>query len=176
MVLSCSRRSSKHGLARLGGISVLVALLGLILTTGCHGPRQQLTVWKEVAGHSVQDRPIDCEVLELTDDGDEDSLTVMIIGTIHGSEPAGEPLVYRLSGYLKANQELLEDRRIVLLPLTNPDGRAINQRHNVNGIDLNRNFQPPTSRSPTSTDACRCPSRKAGRLKRQWINTSPTAS
>ncbi len=143
MLLSHSQSRSKHGLVRSTGIIAVVALSGLILTTGCHGPRQQLNVWKEVAGHSVQDRPINCEVMELTDDGDEDRITVMIIGTIHGSEPAGEPLVYRLSGYLKANQELLEGRRVILLPLTNPDGRAINQRHNVNGIDLNRNFPAP---------------------------------
>ncbi len=143
MVLIGSENNSKRRFVSIAEITAVVTLLTLVLTTGCHGPRQELTIWNEVSGISVQDRPIDCQVLELTGTGNEDNLTVMIIGTIHGSEPAGEPLVHKLSEHLLLNKEMLADRRVVLIPLANPDGRAINKRHNVNGIDLNRNFPAP---------------------------------
>jgi protein MpaA len=86
------------------------------------------------AGLSVQNRPIDGLVL-----GNGDDVT-FILATIHGDEPAGTPLVHKLSDYLVQNRYLLENRKVVLLPLANPDGFAANTRYNVRGVDLNRNF------------------------------------
>ncbi len=67
-------------------------------------------------------------------------VVVLIMATIHGNEPAGTPLVRRLADHLTRYPELIDDRRVVLLPVANPDGMARGTRYNANGVDLNRNF------------------------------------
>ncbi|MFH2001028.1 MAG: DUF2817 domain-containing protein [Planctomycetota bacterium] len=66
--------------------------------------------------------------------------TVMILGGIHGNEPAGTLLVERLAPYLDVNPFLIQNKRVILAPALNTYGLAGNQRTNANGIDLNRNF------------------------------------
>lgn len=63
-----------------------------------------------------------------------------ILATIHGNEPAGTPLVRRLTRHLDQNREVLTGRTVVLLPVANPDGLANGTRFNVHNVDLNRNF------------------------------------
>ncbi len=94
----------------------------------------KLPVRHQIVGRSVQGRPIMCQVFGEGPD------VVLIMGTIHGDEPAGTPLVRCLSGYLKENPYLLDGRMVVLMPLTNPDGRVLGTRENARGVDLNRNF------------------------------------
>lgn len=67
--------------------------------------------------------------------------TTLIIATIHGNEDAGTPLVRRLSRHLQKNTVLLEGRKVVIIPVLNPDGRAARVRYNARGVDLNRNFE-----------------------------------
>ena len=88
----------------------------------------------ETIGLSVQGRPIQCETVGA---GEE---SILVIATIHGDEPAGTPLVRRLATELVLEPELLGGRRIVMVPLTNPDGMALGTRRNARGVDLNRNF------------------------------------
>jgi protein MpaA len=90
-----------------------------------------------IAGHSVENRPIECLSIGK---GEE---TVLILASIHGNEPAGTPLLWRLAEHLRENPQLARDRRIVLVPEVNPDGLHHRTRCNVRGVDLNRNF--PTS-------------------------------
>ncbi len=100
-------------------------------------PRPSPTAVKEArfeVGRSVEGRPIECIVLG---DGAED---VLIIASIHGNEPAGTPLVHKLIDHIKKNPIIAEGRRIVIMPIANPDGYAKGLRHNVNNVDLNRNF------------------------------------
>jgi protein MpaA len=85
-------------------------------------------------GRSVEGRPIECVVIGHGPD------TVHIIASIHGDEPAGTPLVEKLITHLDGAPELAEGRRIVVVPNANPDGMAAGLRHNVRGVDLNRNF------------------------------------
>ena len=92
-------------------------------------PRQRLM------GRSVQGRPI---MIQSVGQGND---TTFIMATIHGNEPAGTPLLNALVDYLRDNPQLLEGRRVVLLPSANPDGQAKNTRENARGIDLNRNFE-----------------------------------
>lgn len=89
---------------------------------------------KFVAGKSVGGRPIHCEVFG---DGPD---VLMIIATIHGNEAAGTPLVTAFEEWLAANPEELEGRRVVIIPVANPDGFAADERFNSRGVDLNRNF------------------------------------
>jgi protein MpaA len=88
-----------------------------------------------VVGRSVKGRPI---VAHILGDGDD---TVLIMAVIHGDEASGAPLVEKLADYLNSHQNLLENRRAVLIPITNPDGMALSCRENTHGIDLNRNFE-----------------------------------
>jgi protein MpaA len=41
----------------------------------------------------------------------------------------------------------LGDKRVVLIPISNPDGYERKMRHNANGVDLNRNFPAENYRS-----------------------------
>lgn len=85
-------------------------------------------------GRSVEGRPIECEIFG---DGPE---VVLIIASIHGDEPAGTPLVRELSAYLREKPGVVAGRRVIIVPAANPDGLRKNLRHNVRGVDLNRNF------------------------------------
>jgi len=142
-----TRLSTRHALS-------LIFLLAPILFGGC----SLITVnvihdedgWRTgnplirstVAGHSVEGRPIECRVLGRGLD------TALILASIHGDETAGTPLLRRLERHLLRRPQLLDGRRIVLVPVANPDGVAHRRRYNVRGVDLNRNFAAP-NRSDT---------------------------
>ena len=104
------------------------------IVTGPKSLPYELVVQRRIVGRSVEHWPIECLVL-----GEGKDVT-FILAAIHGSEKAGIPLVRRLGRYLQQHPQLLERRRVVLLPIANPDGVARNRRYNANGVDLNRNF------------------------------------
>jgi len=87
-----------------------------------------------IAGRSVQNRPLGAIVLG---DGPE---VILMLASIHGSEPAGTPLLYELATFLRHHPRYLDRRRVVLLLEANPDGLAQGTRTNARGVDLNRNF------------------------------------
>ena len=60
---------------------------------------------------------------------------ILVVGVIHGNENAGLAIVQDLRTVaLPPNIDLW------LMDAMNPDGLANNDRHNGNGVDLNRNF------------------------------------
>ena len=85
-------------------------------------------------GASVNGRPI---VTWTLGTGPE---VVLILASIHGSEPAGTPLLGRLQREVIADLGLLAGRTLCLVPIANPDGYVAGKRHNLHGVDLNRNF------------------------------------
>jgi len=87
-----------------------------------------------VAGKSVGGKPIHCQIYG---DGAD---VMMVIATIHGNEAAGTPLVGAFGEWLAEHPEELKGRRVVIVPVANPDGMAANERFNSRGVDLNRNF------------------------------------
>ncbi|MEM9660653.1 MAG: DUF2817 domain-containing protein, partial [Planctomycetota bacterium] len=87
-----------------------------------------------IAGRSVGGRPIHCQEFG---DGDD---VLMVVATIHGDEAAGTPLVAAFADWLRANPQELVGRRVVIVPVANPDGMAANRRYNLRDVDLNRNF------------------------------------
>jgi len=91
-------------------------------------------ILRSIAGESIEKRPITYTVLGQGPD------VIFILAAIHGNENAGTPIVNRLERYLQQNPELLKGRKVLLLPVANPDGVARNNRYNARGIDLNRNF------------------------------------
>ena len=80
-----------------------------------------------VVGHSVQHRPI--ELVHVAGTGPR----VLVVGCIHGNEPAGIAVVQALE-HASTNADLW------LVPVLNPDGLAAATRGNAHGVDLNRNF------------------------------------
>jgi murein peptide amidase A len=85
----------------------------------------------ETIGHSVQDRPIRA----LRVGSPRARVKLLVVGQVHGNEPAGKAVVARL-GSLRPPR----GTAIWLVEDANPDGTAAGSRHNANGVDLNRNF------------------------------------
>jgi hypothetical protein len=70
-----------------------------------------------------------------------------MMGNIHGNEkPAAEVTLEFAYDVLQNSAtnpkvaQLLDRVRLIVLPVTNPDGHALNQRYSSTGIDLNRNY------------------------------------
>jgi hypothetical protein len=66
--------------------------------------------------------------------------TVLLIGGVHGDEPAGVNIAYKLISDMKSTPSSHLTQRIVIMPLVNPDGFAAGTRQNAHHIDINRNF------------------------------------
>lgn len=73
--------------------------------------------------------------LEVIRRGDPNGARVLAIGCIHGDEDAGVDIIRTLR-----TLDVPEGVELWLVPTMNPDGTALDQRHNANGVDLNRNF------------------------------------
>lgn len=131
-----TRRQRSGGFLRA---SWLVPTCALILSA-CAAPKEKRAgrapFWprREVLGHSVQAEPI---VAHTFGDG---PVTMLLFGVIHGNEPAGRTLLERFMEHVRAHPELCAGRRLVIVPVVNPDGYRTGSRHNANGVDLNRNF------------------------------------
>ncbi len=117
---------------------IIVMFVGGLFLTGCAGPLQVFQTKPPLscytAGKSVQNRPIKYYVVGTGSDA------ILFIAAIHGNEPAGTPLLYKMADYLREHPGFLEGRKVVLVPVVNPDGVALNTRFNANGVDINRNF------------------------------------
>jgi protein MpaA len=150
-------RKTRFGVAWGQGHAAVLATIALAFSAGCRSPDERLRTEagpdtasgrleprRVLLGSSVEGRPV--EGLEFGQ-GDD---VVLIMATIHGSETAGTPLVRRLGDYLTERPALLEGRRVLLIPVANPDGMALGVRHNARGVDLNRNFPASNYRSAAS--------------------------
>jgi hypothetical protein len=84
-----------------------------------------------VIGHSARGRPI----IALRVGDPRARVKLLVVGAIHGNEPAGKAVVARLRRLRPPRGTALW-----LVEDANPDGAAANTRHNANGVDLNRNF------------------------------------
>jgi hypothetical protein len=82
-------------------------------------------------GHSVEGRPIVAERIGPANA----KVEVLVVGSIHGNEPAGKAVIARLR-----RTHPPRGTALWLIEDANPDGAAANTRHNANGVDLNRNF------------------------------------
>jgi protein MpaA len=83
-----------------------------------------------VIGHSSQGREIRAERVG----GADAPVNVLVVGDVHGNEPAGEAIVARL------RSARVDGVAFWLVRTGNPDGRAAGTRQNARGVDLNRNF------------------------------------
>ncbi len=91
-----------------------------------------------IAGRSNEGQPIDCFVLG---DLSTSDTRILLIASIHGSEPAGTPLLEKLIEQLKCGSVAIPPTTaILIMPNVNPDGVLHGIRRNMRGVDLNRNF------------------------------------
>ncbi len=98
-----------------------------------------------VFGRSVRGRP-----LTAIEAGNPDApRTALVVGQIHGDEPAGRKVVE----LLRHRRHGLGDLALWTVKTVNPDGNRLDTRQNAHAVDLNRNFsyrwapvEPPGSR------------------------------
>ena len=103
-----------------------------------------------VAATSTEVRPIEVVVMGHGRD------VTLVIGAIHGDEPGGDALAEGLIRHLEEHPALLDGRRVVLVPIANPDGVIRSTRHNARGVDLNRDFPAANQRregAPTQPES-----------------------
>ncbi|KAL3133674.1 hypothetical protein ABBQ32_008176 [Trebouxia sp. C0010 RCD-2024] len=72
------------------------------------------------------------------------------VGNMHGDEPASRQLLLGLAEWLcqyhttdSRAAEIVNGMHLYLVPTVNPDGFDLRQRHNVEDVDLNRDFPDP---------------------------------
>ena len=68
---------------------------------------------------------------------------VVILGSIHGNEPAGSHAIIKLNQLIKQKKIILKRGNLVLLPFFNSCGNTLNLRNFPslsNSVDLNRSF------------------------------------
>jgi protein MpaA len=83
-----------------------------------------------VIGHSVRGRPI-----VAYERGDRSAPATLVVGVIHGTEPAGLAVIAQLR-----RMPLPPHVHLWLVPTVNPDGLATGTRGNAHSVDLNRNW------------------------------------
>jgi murein peptide amidase A len=106
---------------------VLLALIAAALAAGIAAAQPE---GKVVVGHSVRGRTI-----VAYERGDPSAPVTLVVGVIHGSEPAGLAVIRRLR-----RMPLPPYVHLWLVPTVNPDGLASGRRQNAHGVDLNRNW------------------------------------
>ena len=89
-----------------------------------------------IAGEQILfGRSVNGEPLVYIRRGDSKGARILVIGSIHGDEDDGIPIVDHLRRI-----EIPEGIELWLIPSPNPDGNVAQTRQNANGVDLNRNF------------------------------------
>jgi protein MpaA len=121
----------------IAGAVVAIALVGCgsaphLLPTTTVGPKLTTPVKQTLTiGYSVRHRPIHAVVI-----GDPRSpARMLVVGCIHGNEPAGIAITRRLIATSRQPGVALW-----VVPVLNPDGLASHTRVNADLVDLNRNF------------------------------------
>jgi len=85
-------------------------------------------------GRSVSGTPMTVEIFG------EGPHPILILGGIHGNEPASAAVASRLATILREDPTAVRGTTVAILIAANPDGLARTVRSNSNGVDLNRNF------------------------------------
>jgi protein MpaA len=100
---------------------------------------------RKVLAYSVQSRPIEGIFF-----GPESPITLdtLFIGVFHGDEGISAELLNALVVLWEQGKAVeapldFENRPVLVVPVLNPDGLAVETRVNANRVDLNRNYPTP---------------------------------
>ena len=130
---------SRDGFGVLLG-SVILSVVLFLLFQVQRG--EALPTWERMEiGQSLEGLPIHCLERGPGPGG------ILFIASIHGSEGAGTPLMQAFAEHLRRQPTLARDRRILIVPVANPDGYGLKGRRNRNGVDLNRDFPADNRRN-----------------------------
>src|SRR4051794_31196100 len=132
VVLRHARRLGQHErvpVPRAVLVGALLAALAGATPAPAHAAAEHSV--RSVIGTSVQGRPI--VAWHRWHDGA--ARTLLVVGNLHGDEPAGLRVVRRLR-----RAPLPADVDLWVVPTGNPDGTAAGRRTNAHSVDLNRNF------------------------------------
>jgi N-acetylmuramoyl-L-alanine amidase len=111
-----------------------VALAGLAAASVASTPTPAVTAAAErsvALGRSAEDRPLNAQLVG----SPRARVKLLVVGSVHGNEPAGKAVVARLRRATPPRGTALW-----LVADANPDGSAAGTRQNARGVDLNRNF------------------------------------
>jgi protein MpaA len=105
-----------------------------------HSPIHSRSFGRSVHGRPLvafcnSDRVADSILQGPPADWEAETQPTLILGGIHGNEPA---TVHLLQEFLEPHLGALRVP-VVVVPLCNPDGHALDSRYNARGVDLNRN-------------------------------------
>jgi murein peptide amidase A len=121
---------------------ICIFIICAFLCCGCQSPARvsaeagtQGLLSYSFPARSVQGRQI-CRL----DAGNPTDPAVLYIGGIHGNEKTGISLCWDLAEGIADSSIDISGRRVIIIPVFNPDGVAANLRYNANGVDLNRNY------------------------------------
>jgi carboxypeptidase T len=113
------------------------------------GLAARLHARETIVGRSVEGRPLWCFEM-----GAESAPTILLTALVHGSELIGSLALFdALQTLGRQGGPVLEEARLAVMPIVNPDALAANmdrlgrgriafQRRNARRVDLNRNFPP----------------------------------
>jgi protein MpaA len=101
---------------------------GLVAASAAAAAPQQVVIGDSVRGRAIV----------AYERGDPSAPATLVVGVIHGSEPAGLRVIEQLRRLPQPPHV-----HLWLVPTVNPDGLAAGTRQNAHGVDLNRNW--PTS-------------------------------
>lgn len=116
-------------------LCALVSILVIVLLYRSGNPEPTLHQETHTIGHSLEGAPL---IVHQFGSGGDTAL--LVIASIHGSEPAGTPVAEALMEWVEQNPDALCGRTLLVVPIANPDGIARGARFNQNSVDLNRNF------------------------------------
>jgi protein MpaA len=131
---SASPAARGSAVPMVAALLLLAGMIGLFLQLRRTLEEPGVVGVPETIGYSREGRPLVCYFFG------KGQRTLFIMASIHGSEGAGTPLMERLMEWLKGHPETFRTCRIMIMPVANPDGLLRNQRFNLRGVDLNRNF------------------------------------
>ncbi len=109
-----------------------VACAALLVTAAGAGGRSHFPRKTITFGHSVGGRPLKAVRMGRP----HARRTVLVVGQIHGDEPAGRDVVRAV----RRGERGFRDVTVWTVVTVNPDGNRAGTRKNAHGVDLNRNF------------------------------------
>jgi protein MpaA len=116
----------------------LIVLSALAFAAAAYAQAVNATARTDASVHRtfLLGRSADGRQITAVEIGDADTQRKMlVVGCIHGNEPAGIAIAKRLIATASA-----AETDLWIIPNLNPDGAAAGTRGNAHGVDLNRNF------------------------------------